>query len=207
PPSGVTPIFSPRKKNTKKQSMLDWYGASMGKAQSVMCFTAAFGVNQVFLQVLSGKATSKDDLRYLFLEKWGVNKKLAADTQAALSKNASNQAAIGGFLQGDVLHNYLMDRWAKERSNSLSKNVRFTHTKYMLIDPLGNDPVVISGSANFSVASTLSNDENMLVVRGDTRIADIYLGEFMRLWQHYRFRSIVNAKADESGNADGYEPN
>jgi len=207
PPAGVHAIFSPRKKNAKKQSMLDWYGASMGKAESVMCFTAAFGVNKVFLQVLGGKTSSKDDLRYLFLEKWGVNKKLAADAEAALSKNASNQVAIGGFLQGDVLHNYLMDRWAKERSNSLSTNVRFTHTKYMLIDPLGKDPVVISGSANFSDASTLSNDENMLIVRGDTRIADIYLGEFMRLWQHYRFRSIVNVKADESGNADGYEPN
>ena len=157
--------------------------------------------------MLSGKPTSKDDLRYLFLEKWGVNKKGAAAAQAALSKNPSNEVAVGAFLQGDVLHNYLLDRWAKERSNSLSKNVRFTHTKYMLIDPLGNDPVVISGSANFSVASTLSNDENMLVVRGDTRIADIYLGEFMRLWQHYRFRSIVNTKADASGNADGYEPN
>ena len=207
PPAGVSPIFSPRKKNAKKQSMLDWYATAMDKAASVMCFTAAFGVNKVFLQVLSGSPTAKDDLRYLFLEKWGTNKDLSAKTEAALKTNQNNQVAIGAYLQGDVLHSYLEDRWAKERSNSLSKNVRFTHTKYMLIDPLGDDPVVISGSANFSDASTLSNDENMLVIRGDSRVARIYLGEFMRLWQHYRFRSIVNAKADESGKATGYEPN
>jgi phosphatidylserine/phosphatidylglycerophosphate/cardiolipin synthase-like enzyme len=58
----------------------------------------------------------------------------------------------------------------------------------MLIDPLGDDPIVITGSANFSEASTTSNDENMLVIRGDTRIADIYLGEFMRVYSHFRFR-------------------
>ena len=48
--------------------------------------------------------------------------------------------------------------------------------------------MVISGSTNFSDASTKDNDENMLVIRGDKRVADIYLGEFMRLWRHYRFR-------------------
>jgi len=207
PTAGTHPIFSPRKKNAQKKSMLDWYATSMGKATDIMCFTAAFGVNKVFLDVLSTKPGPKDDLRYLFLEKWGTNAKLSGATQAALKKNVNNQVAVGGYLKGDVLHQYLMDRWQQERSNSLSTNVRFTHTKYMLIDPAGSDPVVISGSANFSDASTLSNDENMLIVRGDTRIADIYLGEFMRLWQHYRFRSIVNAKADGSGNATGYEPN
>jgi len=58
----------------------------------------------------------------------------------------------------------------------------------MLIDPLGDDPIVVTGSANFSDASTLQNDENMLVIRGNKRVADIYVGEYMRLWNHYAFR-------------------
>jgi phosphatidylserine/phosphatidylglycerophosphate/cardiolipin synthase-like enzyme len=62
----------------------------------------------------------------------------------------------------------------------------------MLIDPLSDDPLVITGSANFSEASTTENDENMLVIRGDTRVADIYLTEFMRLFMHFYFRMIVN---------------
>ena len=45
------------------------------------------------------------------------------------------------------------------------------HTKCALIDPLGDDPVVITGSANFSDASTKNNDENMLVIRGDAAVA------------------------------------
>jgi phosphatidylserine/phosphatidylglycerophosphate/cardiolipin synthase-like enzyme len=69
------------------------------------------------------------------------------------------------FLGKDVLEDYLKERWTVELSNSLSTNVRYTHTRYMLVDPLGDDPIVISGSANFSDASTTNNDENMLVIR------------------------------------------
>jgi hypothetical protein len=58
----------------------------------------------------------------------------------------------------------------------------------------------------FSDASTKQNDENMIVVRGDKRVADIYLGEFMRLWQHYRFRYVENAIAEEK-HIDKYKPN
>ena len=62
----------------------------------------------------------------------------------------------------------------------------------MLIDPLNNDPTVVAGSANFSVASTIDNDENMIVIRGNKRVADIYLGEFMRLFSHHSFRESLN---------------
>jgi phosphatidylserine/phosphatidylglycerophosphate/cardiolipin synthase-like enzyme len=61
----------------------------------------------------------------------------------------------------------------------------------MLIDPLSENPITVSGSANFSHASTDKNNENMLVIRGNTRVADIYLGEFMRLHSHYAFREAV----------------
>jgi phosphatidylserine/phosphatidylglycerophosphate/cardiolipin synthase-like enzyme len=61
----------------------------------------------------------------------------------------------------------------------------------MLIDPLGDDPIVVAGSANFSAASTANNDENMVIIRGNTRVADIYLGEFMRLFSHHAFRESL----------------
>ena len=50
---------------------------------------------------------------------------------------------------------------------------------------------MVTGSANFSKASTNDNDENMVIVRGDRRIADIYFTEFNRLFNHYYFRSIA----------------
>ena len=46
-------------------------------------------------------------------------------------------------------------------------------------------PVVVSGSANFSKSSVTKNDENTLVIKGDRRVADIYLTEFSRMFEHF----------------------
>ena len=79
----------------------------------------------------------------------------------------------------------------KERLSGLNKNVQYVHNKFMLVDPLSDDPIVVAGSANFSVASTTNNDENMVITRGNKRVADIYLGEFMRLYSHHAFRESL----------------
>ena len=67
------------------------------------------------------------------------------------------------------------------------------------MDPLGADPIVVTGSANFSKASTNDNDENMLLIRGNQRVADIYFTEFNRLFNHYYFRSVTEALKDSAG--------
>jgi hypothetical protein len=66
---------------------------------------------------------------------------------------------------------------------------------------LSDDPLVCSGSANFSKNSLTANDENMinatadqhknvLLIRGNTRIADIYMSELDRIFRHLRARDI-----------------
>jgi phosphatidylserine/phosphatidylglycerophosphate/cardiolipin synthase-like enzyme len=76
------------------------------------------------------------------------------------------------------------------------------HSKFLLKDPLGGDPLVVTGSANFSDASTNDNDENMLAIRGDKRVADIYFTEFNRLFFHYYFRSVQEAIQHRQPHAD-----
>ena len=47
-----------------------------------------------------------------------------------------------------------LDKWFFEEEHFRPKNdgfVFFVHTKFLLIDPLSDDPLVCSGSANFSV--------------------------------------------------------
>ena len=97
-----------------------------------------------------------------------------------------NVFAIGNFIRTNQI-----DGWVKERLTGLNSHVRFVHNKFMLIDPLSDDPIVVGGSANFSDASTRRNDENMVITRGNTRVADIYLGEFMRLYSHHAFRESL----------------
>ena len=127
--------------------------------------------------------------RYLLLDK------LQGDV-TTIARSPSNRITAGGYFgpAGSPFSN-----WMHEALTGLNTYVQYVHTKIMLIDPLGDDPIVITGSANFSEASTTSNDENMLVIRGDTRIADIYLGEFMRLFDALPLPRAHQVDADPSG--------
>jgi phosphatidylserine/phosphatidylglycerophosphate/cardiolipin synthase-like enzyme len=102
------------------------------------------------------------------------------------------------FAIGDLIKTNDLDGWVKESLSDLNANVRYVHNKFMLVDPLSKNPIVITGSANFSEASTINNDENMVIICLNTRLSDIYLGEYMRLFSHHSFReSLKWRKPDE----------
>ncbi len=55
------------------------------------------------------------------------------------------------------------------------------HSKTMVIDANGPEPIVITGSFNWSASATQSNDEYLLVMRGP-RVAEAFDGYFDLLW-------------------------
>lgn len=59
------------------------------------------------------------------------------------------------------------------------------HSKTMLIDLDGENPVVITGSFNWSSSATLSNDEFLLVLKGP-RVGQLYKTYFGQLWGNAR---------------------
>ena len=186
PSGGMAPVFSPR----STLDALDWYVELMRNAQTAAFLTGAFGIPKPFVDVLENES---DAVRYVVLEKPGQG----ADSEIVLRKIRavrSNQIVVGPPKWFSL---NAFDDWLMERRNPFSENVAYIHTKFMLIDPLGADPWVITGSANFSTDSTNQNDENMLVIRGDERAADIYLGEFMRIYNHLSFRAWAAGKTKE----------
>jgi phosphatidylserine/phosphatidylglycerophosphate/cardiolipin synthase-like enzyme len=190
PPFGTSPIFSPR----TNLDALTYYGDMALSAKEGLFMTFAFGLNDIFKDVFRN-ATAP--FRLALLEKptrpykntEEDQKKKAIDEKEIqdLRNMPENVFAIGNFIRTGEF-----DGWLKERLTGLNVNVRYIHNKFMLIDPLSEDPIVITGSANFSNASTIDNDENMVVIRGNKRVADIYFGEFMRLFSHYSFRESLN---------------
>src|SRR5204863_1219805 len=90
-------------------------------------------------------------------------------------------------------------QWAAEKSagSLFMSGVNFLHNKIILIDPLGDVPIVVSGSANYSENSTSKNDENTLVIKGDDRVADIYFAEYVRLFDHFAFREWLGEHKTE----------
>jgi hypothetical protein len=65
------------------------------------------------------------------------------------------------------------------------------HSKVLVIDALSDDPVVVTGSHNFSTPASTSNDENLVIIRGNQALARAYATNVMSVYQHYRFRSYV----------------
>lgn len=65
------------------------------------------------------------------------------------------------------------------------------HSKILVIDPLSEHPVVVTGSHNFSEPASKKNDENLVIVRGHKKLAIAYATHVMSVYQHYRFRSYI----------------
>ena len=132
----------------------------------------------------------------MLLEKEDAPNPRSTKEFVALTTKNNVYQAFGSFLSDPVY------QWAREtntRQLQLNQHVAYIHSKFLLMDPLGADPIVVTGSANFSEASTKDNDENMLIIRGDQRVADIYFTEFNRLFNHYYFRSVVETMKKRNG--------
>lgn len=184
-PGSTTALFSPR----PTQRLLDWYAELFGNARQSVHFTTAFTVADAILaQALERPADGA--LRYLLMESVGGRLREPYERMRSLP---ANRIAWGDRL-GTVSESPGEGAGPRlaETLTGLNEHVSYMHTKYMLVDALGDDPIVISGSANFSRASTVSNDENMIVYRGDRRVGDIFLSEFMRLFRHFESRNRRN---------------
>jgi phosphatidylserine/phosphatidylglycerophosphate/cardiolipin synthase-like enzyme len=78
------------------------------------------------------------------------------------------------------------------RKNFLSQiGHAIVHSKVLVIDPLSDNPTVVTGSHNFSAPASESNDENLVIVRGHKRLAIAYAAHIMSVYQHYRYRSYI----------------
>ena len=187
PPDGrVLTLFSPRDAGGPSPT-LAWYARLLGSARRIACMTFAFNVDPVFSQVVGGRTEA---LNYLLLDKAPDD---ALETE--MRRNENTTIAVGAKLEPGDLEGFV-----GEELTGFNKN-RYIHDKFLLVDPLGDDPVVVTGSANFSGASQSANDENMLAFRGDLRVADIYFGEFMRLFDHLYSRYLVE-KLSAGGHPD-----
>jgi phosphatidylserine/phosphatidylglycerophosphate/cardiolipin synthase-like enzyme len=179
---GIMPIFSPR----TSLDVLKLYMRIADSAQTAACMTLAFGISDE-LKALLVDNSDESHIVFLLLEKEEAPTRNR--TKPFVTINARNNVykAWGAFL-ADPLYQWV--RETNARHLQLNHHVSYIHSKFLLIDPLGSDPIVITGSANFSKASTVDNDENMLVIRGNRRVADIYFTEFNRLFNHYYFRAV-----------------
>jgi phosphatidylserine/phosphatidylglycerophosphate/cardiolipin synthase-like enzyme len=186
---GVTPIFSPR----SGLDPLNLYGSLLSTSTDLACATFPFTIPATY-KVALAKNTPAGPLVFLLFDTAEAPNPNAVTPYVKLSA-ANNVYEAAGSEFATTVGKWMVETDA--RRLGFAVNVAFIHCKFLLHDPLGSDPIVVSGSANFSAASTDDNDENMIIVRGDKRIADIYFTEFNRLFNHYYFRFIASKTAND----------
>jgi hypothetical protein len=186
PKDRILTLFSPRDEKGAEDT-LRWYADLMGSAQRILCMTFAFNLDQFFQDVL---LQGNDTLRYAVFDK-----NLAPNVEGQIDQVKNTVIAVGAKLEDGDMENFV-----GEELTGFNRN-QYIHDKFMLVDPLGDDLIVVTGTANFSRPSQDVNDENMLVIRGNKRVADIYFGEFMRVFDHLYSRYIVG-KLKKAGSSD-----
>lgn len=174
---GIHVFFSPRNQSTPKGTVPPQqlsYVKLIDSASELVCMIFPFNYDPIFEKVYNKE---RSYLRLLLFER-------TSQSAVAKSKEDSDQdlkVSAGAVLENEV-RNFIQEVSPKK---TVSGGILFVHNKFLIIDPLGADPIVLTGSANFSTSSVINNDENMLFIKGDARVADIYLTEFNRLFEHF----------------------
>ena len=166
-----TPLFvgfSPRSGKTDLAEFINIINA----ADKDLLFATAFALPDDILDALLGR-NNDDVLRF------GIQNTASRITGFHADRSAE-------FTATALLSNGL-EGWVKEGLKGQRGNL-LVHTKAIVANFTTSNPVVISGSHNLSVSASNGNDENYLVMRGDTDLADRYGLEILRFYEHYRFR-------------------
>lgn len=187
--------FSPR----SGQGDLREFVEIITAAKKDVLFVTAFALPDDILNALLGQPHD-DILRY--------------GLQNTASRITGFHADRSAEFAATALLNTGLEGWLRENMKGQKGNL-LVHTKAVVTDFTSDAPTIISGSHNLSAAASNGNDENYLIVRGDTDLADRYGLELLRFYEHYRFRYFAKKLAlkqvqplatDDSWTNDYYLP-
>jgi phosphatidylserine/phosphatidylglycerophosphate/cardiolipin synthase-like enzyme len=167
--------FSPR----TGQGDLKTFVEIINAAKKDVLFVTAFALPDDILNALLGQPHD-DILRY------GLQNTASSITGFHADRTAEFAAT--------ALLNTGLEGWLKENMKGQKGNL-LVHTKAVVTDFTTDAPTIISGSHNLSVSASNGNDENFLIIRGDTDLADRYGLELLRFYEHYRFRYFAKKLA------------
>jgi phosphatidylserine/phosphatidylglycerophosphate/cardiolipin synthase-like enzyme len=78
--------------------------------------------------------------------------------------------------------------WFVRELKKLPQAFAMVHSKVVLIDPLSDNPILITGSHNLGTKASDTNDENLLIIRNAPGLASAYATNIMAVYNQYRWR-------------------
>src|SRR5262245_55144100 len=196
-------VFFPPEENDDRAS-LDAIVEAVKDAQHSVLFCAFSPTDKDLLDATFGKADEGKMMLALVnrvpTEEPGGNPDHAdVAAKIAIFDRASKSGDIVGFDAfgaSDTPTDFAPERVLMPGENP--KIMVRVHHKFVIVDGEGDNPVIFTGSANFSGNSLHHNDENLLEITECPRLGRMYFAEFLRLFEHYRARlSFERRKAGE----------
>ena len=151
----------------------------ISEAERAVLVSGPFGVHADMITAMQGN--SADIIEY------GLANATAAKKIASLQKRATR------FFTPKKLRTYHGERW-----DAKAFGAHKIHAKTVVVDPYGPAPKVLIGSANFSKPSCKDNDENAMLITGNSRLTAIITTEFMRMYDHYKSRYYIDRTAEKN---------
>jgi hypothetical protein len=62
-----------------------------------------------------------------------------------------------------------------------------------VLDPFGENPVVMTGSHNLGFKASSKNDDNLMIIQGNKPLAAAYAANIIAIYQSYRWNAYVEA--------------
>ena len=92
-------------------------------------------------------------------------------------------------ISANALDKTVPQGWQKEL---LKAGFAITHDKIVVIDPFADDCVVVTGSHNLGYQASYNNDENLLMIEGNKKLAMAYATHVLDVYDHFAWRWTVN---------------
>jgi phosphatidylserine/phosphatidylglycerophosphate/cardiolipin synthase-like enzyme len=168
-------FFSP----ISRLDIVDAASELIAGAQRAVLVSGPFGVHADMIAAMEGN--SNDIVEY------GLANATASAKIAGLRKRATR------FFPPKKLKTYHGERW-----DAKAFGAHKIHAKTVVVDPYGENPKVLIGSANFSKPSCKDNDENAMLITGNPRLAAVIATEFMRMFDHYKSRFYIDQTVERN---------
>jgi phosphatidylserine/phosphatidylglycerophosphate/cardiolipin synthase-like enzyme len=165
-------MFSGRFSNDKTDNTA--HTATVGGAALEIGFAPTDGLQQRIVNALNTANTAIQVAMFTFTNDTLGDALIAAHSRGAQVEVLLDQVAAGG-VGGE--RDRLCAAGLTVRVENFSGKI---HDKYAVVDAGGSDPLIVTGSTNWTANAVQANDENLLIVH-DAGIAAAYASDFTRL--------------------------
>lgn len=117
-----------------------------------------------------------------------VTTQATVDTYYYELKGMTQPDGDGRVVDAQALDKIIPKGWEKELR---SAGHAIVHDKIVVIDAFSDDCVIVTGSHNLGYKASYDNDENLVMIQGNKKLATAYATHVLDVYDHFAWRYMV----------------